>query len=91
MQTKVGDPAGVITDFHDRMTPTHVDKPLIHKPEEKLRFAAPTVRVVVGVVLDCHEQFFLLEVGQYPVDDRGINRRSPLQLSKAGQEYAGLV
>src|SRR5207237_2380210 len=67
------------------MTPTHVDKPLIHKPEEKLRFAAPTVRVVVGVVLDCHEQFFLLEVGQYPVDGRGSTADRPSSSPKPGR------
>jgi len=72
-----------MTDFHDRITPTHVDKPLIHKSEEKLCFAAPAVGIVVGILLDRYKQPFVLEVTQYPVDGSRIKRRLAFKLSKA--------
>ena len=80
-----------MTDFHDRITPTHVDKPLIHKPEEKFCFAAPAVGIVVRILLDRYKQPFVLEVTQYPVNGGRIKRRSAFKLSKAMQEYTGLV
>jgi hypothetical protein len=80
-----------MTDFHDRITPTHIDKPLIHKPKEKLCLTAPAMRIVVRVLLDRHKQFFLLEVAQYPVDGSEIERRSASKLSETVQKYAGLV
>src|SRR5262245_43579444 len=80
-----------MTDFHDRITPTHVDKPLINKPEEKFCFAAPAVGIVMRVLLDRHKQSLVLEVVQYPIDGRGIKRRSACELAEAFKEYTGLV
>src|SRR4029453_18187403 len=80
-----------VTDFHDRITPTHVDKPLINKPEEKFCFAAPAVGIVVRILLDCYKEPFVLEITQYPVNGGRIKRRSAFKLSKARQKYTGLI
>src|SRR4029453_5121466 len=80
-----------MTDFHNRITPTHVDKPLINKPEEKFCFTAPAVGIVVRILLDCYKEPFLLEVTQYPVNSSRIKRRSALKLSKATQEHTSLI